>query len=302
MDKSIEQNRDKQGVRTRLQPTMALNKFKSMLLLLCLWVFCFMLSSFIIGFVATRYGDSSKAMRICAVVQDLLVFIIPAIVASLLVTRLPASLLAVDRKPSAKVIALSILTMIAAVPLLDCIIMLNQSIPLPESLAESMRSAENVAQHSINLVLGGTGVGDLVMSILLVGILAGFSEELFFRGAAQRFLSADNRSVHIAVWGVAFVFSAIHMQFYGFIPRLLLGAYFGYLLVWSGSLWVPMIAHIFNNIVFICERWIMLRSNVGETANETQNFPSAIIAVSVILTIVGIILTRRAALRTSQSV
>ena len=45
----------------------------------------------------------------------------------------------------------------------------------------------------------------------------------------------------------AFLFSAMHMQFYGFVPRLLLGAMLGYLFVWSGSLWLSVLAHFVNN-------------------------------------------------------
>ena len=63
----------------------------------------------------------------------------------------------------------------------------------------------------------------------------------------QPLLISDKKNIHVAVWVSAFVFSAIHMQFYGFIPRMLLGGLYGYLLFWSGSLWLPVIAHFVNN-------------------------------------------------------
>ncbi len=55
----------------------------------------------------------------------------------------------------------------------------------------------------------------------------------------------------MGIWVSAILFSALHMQFYGFFPRMLLGAFFGYLLLWSGSLWLPIIAHFVNNCVAV---------------------------------------------------
>lgn len=55
------------------------------------------------------------------------------------------------------------------------------------------------------------------------------------------------KNPHVAIWIAAFIFSAIHFQFFGFVPRMLLGALFGYLYYWSGNLWIPMLAHFFNN-------------------------------------------------------
>jgi membrane protease YdiL (CAAX protease family) len=77
-------------------------------------------------------------------------------------------------------------------------------------------------------------------------VIPAIGEEFFFRGGIQNIIS-DKKNIHVAVWVSAFVFSAIHMQFYGFIPRMLLGGMYGYLLFWSGSLWLPVIAHFVNN-------------------------------------------------------
>ena len=49
----------------------------------------------------------------------------------------------------------------------------------------------------------------------------------------------------------AFIFSFIHFQFYGFIPRLLLGALLGYALLWSGNIRYSMIMHGTNNALSV---------------------------------------------------
>ena len=112
---------------------------------------------------------------------------------------------------------------------MNWLIHFNEGIHLPESMAgieQAMRSMEDMAQANVELVQGGAGIGDLIMSILIVGIFAGFCEELLFRGAFVRLLVSMKLNIHAAIWIVAFVFSALHFQFYGFFPRLLLGALF----------------------------------------------------------------------------
>jgi hypothetical protein len=90
----------------------------------------------------------------------------------------------------------------------------------------------------------------LAFNIFLIALIPAFGEELFFRGAVQGIIQ-EKMNVKFAIWITAIVFSAIHMQFYGFLPRMLLGAFFGYLLFWSENLWLPIAAHFTNNAVAI---------------------------------------------------
>src|SRR5690606_21183338 len=91
-------------------------------------------------------------------------------------------------------------------------------------------------------------IGELILGILVIGVLAGIGEEYLFRGILQPKLHIYTGNAHAGIWLAAFIFSAIHFQFYGFLPRLMLGALFGYLYYYSGSLVYPIIAHILNNV------------------------------------------------------
>ena len=101
---------------------------------------------------------------------------------------------------------------------------------------------------------------DLIIMILIVGVLTGIGEEFVFRGVLQRLFLDKFRNPHIAVWITAVIFSAVHFQFYGFVPRMLLGAFFGYLLVWSGNIWLPIIAHALNNSFSVAGAYIQQRA------------------------------------------
>ena len=277
----------------------------------CITVLFYVVTSLVVGFIVWKGGaDAPKWMRIAAVLQDLLLFIVPAVITAMVCTRLPARFLMIDSRPASSAVFIAICTLIVSVPAMNQIIMWNDSISLPESMAsleQSMRHAEEAAREQVAVLIGGTSVMSLVVSIAIVGILAGLSEELFFRGAFQRLLTTGGVNVHVAVWIVAILFSAMHMQFYGFFPRMLLGAYFGYLVVWTRSLWVPVIAHIFNNTVYICGQWAMERALPADAAGASDaaaSAPSAVdslgqgnwflVAASVVLTIIGLtILYRR---------
>jgi len=94
-------------------------------------------------------------------------------------------------------------------------------------------------------------VGNLLLNLLLIAALPAIGEEFFFRGALHDIFKRLFRNDHVAVWVGALLFSAGHVQFYGFFPRLLLGAFFGYLLVRTKNIWVSVLAHFANNAAVV---------------------------------------------------
>lgn len=250
-------------------------------------------------------GFSVKGMRIFTIIQDLLVFIMPAILAAFVATRLPASLLTINVKPRLSSILLAILVMITSMPAMEWLVELNSNLHLPEALSgleETLKRMEDSASSAVDGLFSGNTVGDLIVGILIVGILTGIAEELFFRGALQNlFMSMPNVKKHFAIWAVAFIFSFMHFQFFGFLPRLLLGAYFGYLIWWSGSVWVPIIAHAFNNSMVVVVSWFAVKGNAGEAVENAASLNLGMdwltITLSVVVTALGLIVLRRNALR-----
>jgi membrane protease YdiL (CAAX protease family) len=121
---------------------------------------------------------------------------------------------------------------------------------LPESmqsLEQNFKAAEESSKNMVNVMISGTSISALIINILLVGLLPAVGEELLFRGVIQKHLAAMFKNQHVAIFIAAFLFSAVHFQFYGFIPRLMLGMIFGYLVYYSGSMWTAIFAHFFNN-------------------------------------------------------
>lgn len=240
-------------------------------LLLCMFLICYVITvvlSIVLGNVLS--AKPAAALRMSAVVQDVVAFIIPAVATSVIVCRNPAALLCLNT-PRLKMLILVMAMLFVSVPAQEAVIYWNYNITLPASMSgfeELSRSLEDKAFESLKVMMSDTGIGSLILNLLIIGVAAGFAEEILFRGCFQRLLVTGGVNVHVAIWLVAFVFSALHMQFFGFVPRMLLGAYFGYLLLWSGSLWVPVTAHMLNNIMYVLAMWNQTREGGIDSLNN----------------------------------
>lgn len=114
-----------------------------------------------------------------------------------------------------------------------------------------MESKESQAGQLTELFLEMPNAGLLLFNLLMIAVLPALGEELIFRGIIQRGLMKHSINPHLSIWIAAVLFSAIHLQFYGFVPRMLMGVAMGYLFFWSGNLWYPIIAHFTNNAMSI---------------------------------------------------
>jgi hypothetical protein len=172
---------------------------------------------------------------------------------------------------------------------------LNNDIHLPSFLSgveKWMRESEDTAQKLTDIFLNTGSWGGLLLNLIMIAGLAAIGEELIFRGILVRLFRDWTRNVHLAVIIPAFLFSALHLQFYGFFGRLLLGIILGYLFVWSGSLWVPVVIHFLNNamaviLAFMIQRGIINTDleSFGSSSNNYIIIGSAIMMVLVMLVI-----------------
>ena len=142
---------------------------------------------------------------------------------------------------------LAIAIMILINPFIAFIYEWNMSFNIPDWMLVFDDNAENITKYFLKM----NTLGDLVFNLLVMAIIPAIGEELLFRGCLQQKMSKWLGKPHAAIIVTAFLFSAIHMQFQGFLPRFVLGLVLGYLFYWSGSLWLPVIAHFLNNAIAI---------------------------------------------------
>jgi uncharacterized protein len=129
---------------------------------------------------------------------------------------------------------------------------------------------------------------ELIVAILIIAVLPAIGEEIVFRGIIQNQLMQGTKNAHLSIWIAAFIFSAIHFQFFGFVPRLLLGGLFGYLYYWSGNLWLAITAHFVNNGFSVLALYFYQQGTVDFDMDKMESVPPNVLMLSAVLTITSL--------------
>jgi membrane protease YdiL (CAAX protease family) len=165
---------------------------------------------------------------------------------------------------------------------------LNQAVSFPESLKGLevlLKGMEDKLAETTKFFTDFTSFWQFLLAFFVIAVIAGIGEELIFRGLIMRKLLLGTGNPHIAICVSAFIFAAIHFQFYGILPRMMLGVLFGYFYLWTGNIRVPIFAHIFNNGFAIT---IMYLHNIGIVKTDLESMddvPLSIVGFSLIATI-----------------
>ncbi len=198
--------------------------------------------------------ESIRVLKYFQITQSFGLFIVPSLVLAWLFHGHVAEYLLLNKKSASPSVLMVVALVFFSLPFVNFIAGWNSRMQFPASLENLevwMKNAEERATALLEVFLKVDSIGGLLFNLFMIAVLAGIGEELLFRGVIQRIFTSWTRSHHWGVWISAILFSALHMQFYGFVPRMLLGVMFGYLLVWSGSMWLPVIAHIFFNAISV---------------------------------------------------
>jgi len=180
----------------------------------------------------------------------------------------------------------------------------NESIKLPESLSGLEQWAKALEDSMKELTVYLTKFDSpeyFLLAVVAIAVLPGIGEELVFRGLLQNIFLRMNKNPHIAIWLAAFFFSAIHFQFFGFFPRLLLGALFGYLYYWTGNLLVPIFAHFFNNFFSVLALYAYQKGLTDIDPETAEALPFTYIIVFGVLFIVLIVYFRNYVLTNKEN-
>jgi len=176
----------------------------------------------------------------------------------------------VNLTPSFRLFLLAVLLMLLSTPLVNYLTEWNKQMDLPDSLSaieQWMKETERQATEVTKELLNSHSLYGLIQNLMILALVPAIGEELVFRGTLIN-LFRQRISLHTSVWLSAILFSAFHLQFYGFLPRMILGALLGYLFVWSRSLWLSIAAHFVNNAVVILAAYFSISDTVDKIGTE----------------------------------
>lgn len=176
---------------------------------------------------------------------------------------------------------------LSVMPFNSQIIEWNKNMKLPSFLSEMeiwMQQQELKLEKLTEFLVTFTGLHELAVALLVICVIAAVGEEILFRGVVQRLFMRSWTNPHLAIWIAAIIFSAIHFQFYGFFPRVLLGALFGYIYYWTGNLWFAILAHFANNAITVVLYYLHNTGYITDNINEMETASWSMSLLSIVIT------------------
>jgi len=241
--------------------------------------------------------EAIPLLKYLQMIQEVGIFIVPPLLAAFMFSSKPLHYLKLTSHSSWETWVLATVVMVTSIPAISQLIVLNEAMQLPGWLAgleQWMQEAEEQAKELTDAFLEVNTAGGFLLNLVMIAVLPAIGEELLFRGLFQRLFHEWLGNIHIAIILSGFIFGAMHLQFYGMLPRMMLGILFGYLFYWSGSLWIPVFAHFLNNGVAVTVSFLE-RQGFIETSLEdfgtTDNL--FLIISSIILTALTLYLYRK---------
>ena len=247
-------------------------------------------------------SQTTESLKWLQFMQTIATFLLPSVIGAWLWSEdhKPFTWLRLTKTTHWSHYLIAVLIMLCAVPGINLLADLNSRVSLPESLdfiEQIFKQQEEAAAALTERFLQADSIGGLLINIGLMALLPALAEELSFRGTLQQIIckgqsdQIPSTKVHVAIWITAFIFSAIHMQFYGFVPRMLMGAMFGYIFVWTGSLWVPMTMHFVNNGLAVLAYYFFGQNSSADTIGTGAAWWVGV--VSLIITSLGLLIFYR---------
>ncbi|MBK0379929.1 CPBP family intramembrane glutamic endopeptidase [Mucilaginibacter segetis] len=272
-----------------------------------------------VGIISAKYGLNvlfditnlnftapgvTQALWILQIIGTTLPLFLAPVFFSWVIVKEPYAYLKPRTKFPLMLLIVAFFVMMVSSPLIEFLSNINQRMVLPHFLGgveHWMKQSEESAQKVTVAILQMHSVWDAIKSVLLVGLLTAIAEEFLFRGAMQTIIKRWTNNAHAAVWITAILFSAFHMEFYGFLPRLLLGALFGYFVVWSGSIWPAVWGHFLNNGTAVVVTYLYQQKKISLNPDDTHTFNYASYAVSFIIVIILLLVYKNIAPVKKQS-
>jgi hypothetical protein len=214
--------------------------------------------------------------------------LLPAAYLYFIQKQTPVALFARNQRLLPAAVLLTVLLVLICMPVNALLMEWNKHLQLPGGLAwleDQIRLREQKGAHLTTLLTTFTSPWQLLVGFLFVAMIPSFGEEFFFRGIVQTKLVTLFRNKHIAILCAGFVFSFLHLQFYGFLPRMLQGVLFGYVFYWSKNLFYPMIAHLTNNGVTVVMYYCWQHGFIPVNITDTAAVPLALSLVCLPLTV-----------------
>ena len=238
-------------------------------------------------------GDTG--MRIGQGISSIMMFVVPPIV-YYFVTRKEHQMRDLGfrgiNKPWPLFLLIAVALVFVSMPVTNQLTVWNENMHLGgafEKIEDILKTLEETAAAATEKLLNVDTIGGLLVNLVVIALIPAVGEELTFRGVLQQGLTR-RMNPHVAIILSSAIFSFIHFQFYGFLPRMFLGMVLGYMFYTSGALWTSMLMHFLNNgsavVVYYLNNKGVINVDVdhfGQTQSVWLLVGSALVTVGLIV-------------------
>ena len=240
--------------------------------------------------------DILHSLKIMQIINSISVFILPSLLFAFLFSDKTFVYLGFNKNTKLLSFLICCLVMFVSAPLLNWMAEINEYLKLPSFMSgveQWMKSSEKEAGKITEVFLNVTTTKGLILNLFMIALIPAFGEELLFRGVLQNLLLQATKRKHLAIFISAFIFSFFHFQFYGFLPRFMMGLLFGYMFIWSNSLWLPICCHFVNNgsvvVISYLSTLKLLPPNIDEIGTHQNQYPIVIFSAVMVAYLVYVL-------------
>ncbi len=262
-------------------------------------IFIFLVILFISSLVGAAVSAAfmfagDLGMKIAQGLSSIMMFVVPPVVYYLITRKeraMPALGFRAVNKPWLYYILIGATLMFVSLPVTNQLTAWNEAMDFStvfEKLEEYLKSLEEAAQAATEKMLKADHLGGLLFNLLIIALIPAVGEELTFRGVLQQGLSR-RMNPHVAIILAAGIFSFIHFQFYGFLPRMFLGILLGYMFYVSGSLWTSILMHFVNNGTAVVLYYLNDKGIINVDVDHFGAMPPTMVVISAAVTIALIV-------------
>ncbi len=255
----------------------------------------FNISIFDIPLIFENFHDPENLsiIKYFQVIQTIGLFVIPPFLIGYFINRNSIDYLNLNISTTIPVFIISALVMLASLPMINFLAEINSKLKLPEFLSSIeiwMKEKENMAQDLTLIFVKAETLSVFLFNLFMIAIIPAIGEELLFRGVIQKICIEWTKYIFWGIFLASLLFSTLHFQFYGFLPRLLLGLLLGYLYYWSKSIWLPIFAHFINNGAAVFAYYRFGDEYVSENLDKIGTVNDSFIFFIISVLIVGFLL------------
>jgi membrane protease YdiL (CAAX protease family) len=207
------------------------------------------------------------------IIQMVCVFILPAVFFALFSKNKFLSLYHLESKVNWKKYLIALLFAIVLFPILISMEYWIEQFPFPDSIRIIAENQNELIEQMMKLFLDKPGFVNFAIMYCLVGVGAGLTEELFFRGLLMTVIADATKSIWIGIIVSSGIFAAMHFSIYNLLPILFIAILLGYLYSQTQDLKLNIFIHAMFNGFQVLANYLHQIKLLPTDIEDVKTFP-----------------------------